>query len=210
MSPPGPPAAGAPSDLAAWEAWSPEEATCALRDVRAPWHVAGGWALDLFLGRVTRAHGDLEVGVRGDRFPEVAAALDRAGLDLSVVGGDHAWPLGDPRADPASPRTTRRGPGIAPPDAGGSTSSASRPTAATGSAAAIPASGCRGTASSSAPPAESPTAGRRRSSSSRRRPPGRRTRPTSPPSCRASTRRPVAGSPPPSPSFNPATRGWRR
>ena len=100
MSPPGPPAAGAPPDLAAWEAWSPEEATCALRDVRAPWHVAGGWALDLFLGRVTRAHGDLEVGVRGDRFPEVAATLDRAGLDLFVVGDGHAWPLADPGDDP--------------------------------------------------------------------------------------------------------------
>lgn len=28
-----------------------------------PWYVAGGWALDLFAGRVTRAHGDLEVAV---------------------------------------------------------------------------------------------------------------------------------------------------
>ena len=28
-----------------------------------PWYVAGGWAIDLFGGRVTRAHEDLEVAV---------------------------------------------------------------------------------------------------------------------------------------------------
>jgi len=29
----------------------------------APWHVAGGWAIDLFVGRVTREHEDLEIGI---------------------------------------------------------------------------------------------------------------------------------------------------
>ena len=28
-----------------------------------PWYIAGGWAIDLFVGRVTRAHGDLELEV---------------------------------------------------------------------------------------------------------------------------------------------------
>lgn len=28
-----------------------------------PWYVAGGWAIDLFVGRVTRAHEDLDVAV---------------------------------------------------------------------------------------------------------------------------------------------------
>lgn len=28
-----------------------------------PWFVAGGWAIDLFLGRVSRVHEDLEIGV---------------------------------------------------------------------------------------------------------------------------------------------------
>src|SRR5947209_5306656 len=28
-----------------------------------PWFVAGGWAVDLFLGRVTRKHEDLEIGI---------------------------------------------------------------------------------------------------------------------------------------------------
>jgi hypothetical protein len=32
-------------------------------DMDAPWAVAGGWALDLHLGRVTRSHSDVEVAV---------------------------------------------------------------------------------------------------------------------------------------------------
>jgi hypothetical protein len=32
-----------------------------------PWFVSGGWAIDLFVGRVTREHEDLEVGL-GFRF----------------------------------------------------------------------------------------------------------------------------------------------
>jgi hypothetical protein len=39
-------------------------------------YVAAGWALDLFLGRQTRPHEDLEIGVPADRFDEVAARFD--------------------------------------------------------------------------------------------------------------------------------------
>src|SRR3954467_9865612 len=28
-----------------------------------PWWFAGGWAIDLFLGRITREHADIEIGV---------------------------------------------------------------------------------------------------------------------------------------------------
>jgi hypothetical protein len=35
----------------------------ALGGFGAPWCVAGGWALDLFLGFVTRAHGDVDVAL---------------------------------------------------------------------------------------------------------------------------------------------------
>ena len=44
--------------------------TCSLMaDFAAPWCVAGGWAIDLFLGHVTRPHADLELAVfRQDQF----------------------------------------------------------------------------------------------------------------------------------------------
>jgi hypothetical protein len=39
-----------------------------MRGFAAPWWVAGGWALDLWLGRATRDHQDLDVAVlRGDQ-----------------------------------------------------------------------------------------------------------------------------------------------
>jgi hypothetical protein len=34
-----------------------------MRGFVAPWFVSGGWAIDLFLGVVTRPHADIEVGV---------------------------------------------------------------------------------------------------------------------------------------------------
>jgi hypothetical protein len=46
-----------------WRTLTPHEAVVLLSVLRAPWWVAGGWALDLFLGKVTRAHHDLDVGI---------------------------------------------------------------------------------------------------------------------------------------------------
>jgi hypothetical protein len=78
-------------DLEAWEAWRPEEITRRLAGVAAPWYVAGGWAIDLFLGGQRREHEDLEIGVPGERFSEFAAAL--GDVDLFVAGSDGLWPL---------------------------------------------------------------------------------------------------------------------
>ena len=40
-----------------------------LRDFPYPWHICGGWALDVFLGRVTRVHHDVDVEVsRADQL----------------------------------------------------------------------------------------------------------------------------------------------
>ena len=44
-------------------------------EVQAPWYVAGGWSIDLFLGVQRRVHEDLEVAVPHDRFSELAAVL---------------------------------------------------------------------------------------------------------------------------------------
>jgi hypothetical protein len=34
-----------------------------LNDFRQPWFVAGGWAIDLFIGDVTRVHKDIEIAI---------------------------------------------------------------------------------------------------------------------------------------------------
>jgi len=78
-------------DLDAWDAWRPEEAARRFAGIDVPWYVAGGWAIDLFLGGQRRAHEDMEIGVPRDRFDPFAAALDDC--DLFVAGSDGLWPL---------------------------------------------------------------------------------------------------------------------
>ena len=80
-------------DLTLWDAWRPAEVARIFAGVRAPWYIAAGWAIDLFLGQQTREHGDLEIGVPRQRFAEIAEAL--SGFELFVVGDGLAWPLDD-------------------------------------------------------------------------------------------------------------------
>lgn len=79
-----------------WRAWHPAEVTHLLADVRAPWYVAAGWAIDLFLGGQWRDHEDLEIAVPADRFAEVAGAL--GAFEIFIPGKDEdgrdvAWPF---------------------------------------------------------------------------------------------------------------------
>jgi hypothetical protein len=43
---------------------APREVAASMEDLGIWWGVAGGWALDLWLGRVTREHHDIEVSIR--------------------------------------------------------------------------------------------------------------------------------------------------
>jgi hypothetical protein len=59
-----------------------------------PWWIAGGWALDLFLGRQTRAHADIEVALlRGD---QAALRTHLSGWELHYVRDRRLepWPEG--------------------------------------------------------------------------------------------------------------------
>jgi hypothetical protein len=78
-------------DLDAWEAWRPEDAAQRFAGIDVPWYVAGGWAIDLYLGGQRREHEDLEIGVPRDRFGAFAAAL--SDFDLFVAGSDGLWPM---------------------------------------------------------------------------------------------------------------------
>jgi hypothetical protein len=57
--------------VADWEVASPAEAMGWFANVAVPWWIAGGWAIDLFLGRETRPHEDLDVGVLRENVGEV-------------------------------------------------------------------------------------------------------------------------------------------
>ena len=97
-----------PADLPA----SLRRAAELMRDFPAPWCVAGGWALDLFLGRVTREHADVELAI----FREDQACLRRHLRDWTfeqiIDGRRLPWPADERLALPvheihARPRDER-------------------------------------------------------------------------------------------------------
>jgi hypothetical protein len=47
------PPGGVPTGDPVWDSWHPAQLATLLREVTAPWYVAGGWALDLFRGQQT-------------------------------------------------------------------------------------------------------------------------------------------------------------
>jgi hypothetical protein len=53
-----------------------------LKEVRFPWYISGGWALDLFLGRVTRLHHDVDVGIPYSAQRELRKHLTERGWKL--------------------------------------------------------------------------------------------------------------------------------
>ena len=58
-----------------WRSAAPAEALRWFAALDVPWWIAGGWALDLFVGTQTRAHKDLDVGVLRRDALEVLSAL---------------------------------------------------------------------------------------------------------------------------------------
>ncbi len=83
-------------DVRKWEPWRPEEAARLLEGVDAPWYVAGGWAIDLFLGGQRRDHEDLEIAVPNSRFDEIVEALPDFEFFV-ITGPREAVPLEDGR-----------------------------------------------------------------------------------------------------------------
>jgi aminoglycoside-2''-adenylyltransferase len=74
--------------LWAWEPLTPTEVGRLLNDFNRPWWIAGGWAIDLFLGRETRRHDDLDVAVlRGDQLSLYQLLAD---WDLRFATSEHA------------------------------------------------------------------------------------------------------------------------
>jgi aminoglycoside-2''-adenylyltransferase len=73
-----------------WRPWSPAEVGARLDGVGVPWGIAAGWAVDLYLGRVTRGHGDIEISVPAACFPAIADAFGQ--VEWDVVGAGQTWP----------------------------------------------------------------------------------------------------------------------
>jgi hypothetical protein len=74
-----------------WDPWRPADIARLLAGVTAPWCVAGGWAIDLFLGRQTREHGDLEIAVPASAFPVIRDALATMSSTSSAPASAGRW-----------------------------------------------------------------------------------------------------------------------
>ncbi|HWZ62491.1 MAG TPA: hypothetical protein VNX02_05670 [Steroidobacteraceae bacterium] len=82
-----------------WQRLHPREARSLLGQMRLPWWIAGGWALDLYIGRQGRPHKDLDIGILRRDARAVLLALD--GWEFfEARGGELFGPLtGAPRED---------------------------------------------------------------------------------------------------------------
>jgi len=74
----------------------PDDVADLLRRADVPWWIAGGWAIDLHLGRRTRQHDDVDVLVLRPHLPRLREQL--AGWDLHAAdppGTLRPWPVAE-------------------------------------------------------------------------------------------------------------------
>lgn len=88
--------------------WSPGEVADRLAGISAPWYVAAGWALDLYRGKQTRRHGDIEIAVPAARFSEVRARFP--GYVFDAAGSGQIWKNAPPEALASTHQTWLRDP----------------------------------------------------------------------------------------------------
>ena len=70
----------------------PHQVLGLLRDLPCPWGIAGGWAVDLFLDRLTRGHQDIEVAIFRDDQLVLQDYLCLRGWSLEYVRGYRFFP----------------------------------------------------------------------------------------------------------------------
>jgi len=98
-------------DLGTWDPLTPQELTPVLAVLDVPWWLAGGWAIDLHVGRQSRLHEDIDVLVLRPDHVTVRAAL--ADWDLHAAdppGTLRPWPLGETLPAAVHDVWCRRGP----------------------------------------------------------------------------------------------------
>jgi hypothetical protein len=64
------------------------------------WAAAGGWAIDVFLGRVTRPHADIDLAVWRDEQMQLRAALESWDFSIADAGHLRPWTPGELLAPP--------------------------------------------------------------------------------------------------------------
>jgi hypothetical protein len=86
-----------------WIPVDPQDIVQLLTGFDRPWWISGGWALDLHLGRTTREHADIDVGILRDDHLAMQTHLRGWELYFADAGRLTPWTAGD----------------VAPPEVGG-------------------------------------------------------------------------------------------
>ena len=55
-------------------------------DFKEPWFVAGGWAIDLAVGRVTRQHSDVDICIFRNSLPQFFSYFKEWKIEVSIPG----------------------------------------------------------------------------------------------------------------------------
>jgi hypothetical protein len=99
-------------ELGRWDPLTPQELSAVLAVLDTPWWLAGGWAIDLHVGRQSRLHEDIDVLVLRPHHVQVRAAL--ADWDLHAAdppGTLRPWPVGEVLPGAVHDVWCRRAPG---------------------------------------------------------------------------------------------------
>lgn len=75
-----------------WQPWSPQDVATFFASLTVPWWISGGWAIDLFLGRQTRPHVDIDVQVLREHQHEIRSRFE--GWDIQAAASTPSeWPF---------------------------------------------------------------------------------------------------------------------
>ncbi|GHO87374.1 nucleotidyltransferase domain-containing protein [Dictyobacter formicarum] len=76
-----------------WQPWGPHEVAQLFAAVTVPWWIAGGWALDLFVGEQTREHDDIDVQFLRRDQQAVRSIFGDWDMQEAHPGSSLTWPF---------------------------------------------------------------------------------------------------------------------
>lgn len=84
-----------------WRETSPEELAGWLAEAEVPWGIAGGWALDLWAGEISRPHSDIEISCLRADLPLLLPLL--SGFEIAIARSKQLTPYHQGAELPAPP-----------------------------------------------------------------------------------------------------------